>query len=557
MRTLTNSHWLLPLAVLVWTVLGVSLLSTASFATEVDTLLVYGGPSSLEGKFEDAESMPDWQGWTSVDLTQPTTSYWHIHTYHCANLDSSVDPNHAWWCGEYFVDDCTPGDFAGYGNNYREFLDWYGAVTDPISSVIVTVSAALNYDNEPGYDFLYFGHEVATGMVQDMVYNGTADSVAFWVTLSVLPEDYIGANGDQVHLRWWFESDGGWSDEDCLWPTLGAAQIDLIEVYFDQGAGPVQIGETENCEPGDPVQWELAFPQGVGDFAHVWPLLDDIDPVVDNLTPQVAFIDDGVMVPGTGGTICTTWCYGPGGYCVNTQGGLAGPEFHLDNEIRSPVIAWPEGDYDGGMLSFGVFRHETLSYNSPYIFYKWRVRSTDDPAGGEGWTEWRDRNIAYWGGPEFVRHHEGISDLLLPACRHVQIALGLWELGWNWLPVDPTPAPYFDNVALRAYASDIVAVRDAPDTPVRDLTLTAAPNPFNPVTEITFSLPRSGHTRLEIHDLRGRRIAILADGLCPAGEHHVRWHARDEHGAAVASGVYYAKLIYEAEVRVKKITLLR
>jgi flagellar hook assembly protein FlgD len=92
---------------------------------------------------------------------------------------------------------------------------------------------------------------------------------------------------------------------------------------------------------------------------------------------------------------------------------------------------------------------------------------------------------------------------------------------------------------------------------VRDLTLTAAPNPFNPVTEITFSLPWSGHARLAIHDLRGRRIATLADGLYPAGEHRVRWHARDEHGAAVASGVYYIRLVGEDEVRVKKITLLQ
>lgn len=37
--------------------------------------------------------------------------------------------------------------------------------------------------------------------------------------------------------------------------SAGAAQIDLIQVYFDQGAGFVQIGPTETCEPGLPTSW--------------------------------------------------------------------------------------------------------------------------------------------------------------------------------------------------------------------------------------------------------------------------------------------------------------
>ena len=40
---------------------------------------------------------------------------------------------------------------------------------------------------------------------------------------------------------------------------------------------------------------------GVGDFAKIWEGLEDVYPCVTNYSPQVAFIDDGIVVPGTGG----------------------------------------------------------------------------------------------------------------------------------------------------------------------------------------------------------------------------------------------------------------
>lgn len=40
-----------------------------------------------------------------------------------------------------------------------------------------------------------------------------------------------------------------------MYLSAGAAQIDLIQVFFDQGAGFVQMGPTETCEPGQPTSW--------------------------------------------------------------------------------------------------------------------------------------------------------------------------------------------------------------------------------------------------------------------------------------------------------------
>jgi len=282
-----------------------------------DSLYLLGGPGVLSGKFETAEGLPDRQGWTGVDVSQDTDLFWQVSTFNAAALDPETSENHAWWCGDIF-ESCNEEDPAeGYGNNWIQFLYWKTTVPDPNSNVTVRIEAVLSYDIEPGEEFLYCMVDRAGTMetLESYSYRATAQVVDLSVTLT--PADLTGPLGDQVHLRWQFSSDGAWSDEDCQWPTAGAAQIDLIKVSFDQGAGPVQMGTTETCEPGDALQWYAIAPQGAGDFSKVWPQLDDADPNVDNLTRQFAFIDDGLVVPGTGGFPCTTHCYGPGGFIVN------------------------------------------------------------------------------------------------------------------------------------------------------------------------------------------------------------------------------------------------
>jgi len=68
------------------------------------------------------------------------------------------------------------------------------------------------------------------------------------------------------------------------------------------------------------------------------------------------------------------------------------------------------------------------------------------------------------------------------------------------------------------------------------------PNPFNPSTTISFNLPDESRVMLEIYDITGRKIRVLAEGRYPAGSHRVVWDGRDSNGQAVASGVYAYRL---------------
>jgi hypothetical protein len=84
----------------------------------------------------------------------------------------------------------------------------------------------------------------------------------------------------------------------------------------------------------------------------------------------------------------------------------------------------------------------------------------------------------------------------------------------------------------------------------------AVPNPFNPRTVVGFRVETqdlaSLRVRMTVHDILGRRVAVLVDGMMPAGTHSVTFDA-----SALPSGVYLLRLSAGSEVRLGKLTLLK
>ncbi len=87
------------------------------------------------------------------------------------------------------------------------------------------------------------------------------------------------------------------------------------------------------------------------------------------------------------------------------------------------------------------------------------------------------------------------------------------------------------------------------------------PNPFNPETAISFSLPERAPVRIEVLDSRGGRVRTLAAGTIEAGIHSVRWDGTDDAGRPAGSGMYVCRLSVLADgvprFRARKMTLLR
>lgn len=87
--------------------------------------------------------------------------------------------------------------------------------------------------------------------------------------------------------------------------------------------------------------------------------------------------------------------------------------------------------------------------------------------------------------------------------------------------------------------------------------LSLAPNPFNPSTEIRFSLASAQVVRVSVFDVRGREIVRLADGPIASGDHSLTWTGKDAAGRVVSAGVYFIRLQSDEGVQVGKAILLK
>ncbi len=80
----------------------------------------------------------------------------------------------------------------------------------------------------------------------------------------------------------------------------------------------------------------------------------------------------------------------------------------------------------------------------------------------------------------------------------------------------------------------------------------AYPNPFNPVTNITFSVPEMMNVELNVIDIQGRLVERIAQGMYQQGTHHMMIN-----GENLSSGVYFVQLIADDKVTYKKVMLLK
>ncbi len=94
------------------------------------------------------------------------------------------------------------------------------------------------------------------------------------------------------------------------------------------------------------------------------------------------------------------------------------------------------------------------------------------------------------------------------------------------------------------------ATPDIARTPLR--LMPNSPNPFNPITTISFSLDRSEHVLIEVFDPAGRLVDTLARREMGPGEHRLKWDA-----SGLGSGVYLYRVNAGGVVGVGRCTLVK
>lgn len=83
------------------------------------------------------------------------------------------------------------------------------------------------------------------------------------------------------------------------------------------------------------------------------------------------------------------------------------------------------------------------------------------------------------------------------------------------------------------------------------------PNPFNPETEISFSLPERAQVSLVVYNILGEKVKTLVSQTMDAGTHSIRWDSRDEAGNPVSSGIYFYRLKTENFDQTMKMLLMK
>ena len=83
------------------------------------------------------------------------------------------------------------------------------------------------------------------------------------------------------------------------------------------------------------------------------------------------------------------------------------------------------------------------------------------------------------------------------------------------------------------------------------------PNPFNPLTTISFALKDNEHVTLEIFNIKGKKVRTLIDKNLEADFHFAKWNAKDDNNQNVASGIYIYRLRAGEKAISKKMLLMK
>lgn len=146
-----------------------------------------------------------------------------------------------------------------------------------------------------------------------------------------------------------------------------------------------------------------------------------------------------------------------------------------------------------------------------------------------------------------------------------------------WFPFDPNGGHGYvwhchiidheDNEMMRPYNVTLNPARSLLKAGVEPLAVEHTPgsftleqnfpNPFNPGTEIRFTLPENQRVELKIYNSLGQLVKTLANAPYEAGQHIVTWNATDDSGARVSSGIYIYQLQAGKFVQTKKMLLIK
>jgi len=115
----------------------------------------------------------------------------------------------------------------------------------------------------------------------------------------------------------------------------------------------------------------------------------------------------------------------------------------------------------------------------------------------------------------------------------------------------------FDPYDVHLYRIDETSTSTGEEYPDAFRLLGCRPNPFNPSTVITWTMPRESRTTVTVYDITGRSIAELYNRYADIGMNSVIWDGCDSSGRPAASGIHVYSITAGSSTAFGKMTLLR
>ncbi|MFO7896039.1 MAG: T9SS type A sorting domain-containing protein [Candidatus Cloacimonadales bacterium] len=176
-----------------------------------------------------------------------------------------------------------------------------------------------------------------------------------------------------------------------------------------------------------------------------------------------------------------------------------------------------------------------------------------------------ENGVLTWQEPDFLEHLAGFGGYRLYLNDEV-VAENLLD-----------PAYYFQDLQVgEDYTVGVQAIYEAGESVIMSSSFTFSgvsaendleldnfslsnyPNPFNPSTTISFTLPHSGYAELSIYDAKGRKVKTLFQAQVEADQlQNLVWDGRDAQNQAVAAGIYYYRLSSGKYSQSRKMILLK
>jgi hypothetical protein len=408
-----------------------------------------------------------------------------------------------------------PDQCVASGGTFDTFdLDDYAVGVPPFSwtwSGDTNIEIAIDPDNVVTltYPEGWLGAETITFMVTDALGRSAGDNATF----TVAPVPIVGDIPDQTSPFAAFDLDDYLTGIDAAQVTWSAAGMSCLQVVIDAVTHVVTVSN-----PGD----ACTAPETITFTATAIACDDTVSSADDaTFTPILPVVLD--VKPGS--------CPNP----LNIKPFLDLPEnakVKKGGVLPVAILGTEEFDVrDVDVTTLLLEGVEPLRYNYADV-----ATPVVDPAECECTMAGAD----------------GYEDLTLKFQKSLIVA-ALGTLGdGDVIPLtitgsmlDGTPIEGFDCVRIISEKEHEPVVLGVVLNP-------AVPNPFNPMTRITYAVPTNGPVSLSIYDIAGHLVDRLVDRTQPAGEYVVEWNAKD-----FPSGIYFSRLDACGVTKTGKMILLK